>query len=285
MGNLGAAGPFRLGKVVADTVSFIGRNPVLVLAVAVVFFALPSLLIGLLTFAYRERAAYLVGGGEVEPFSVAVYVSFSLLAGLLGALPGFLGHAVLSGAMLGDINGHRPPIASCVGAAFRRAGPVLGIGVTIYLVWFFAQQAMIGAELLFPSFGGGVAFVLLVVPSVVWVLSALAAIPVAIREGLGAMASMGRSRALTKAYRWPIFGLFLLVLVLALALRVALFLGFSLAALMIAPAFVAIVGAAASACVTAIIWTVASIAATASYIDLRRAREGGGVDELVDVFS
>lgn len=285
MGNPGAAGRFRPGRAVGDTASFIGRNLLLTLAIATFFFALPSVLIGLLSFAYRERAIYLVGGGEVEPLSVAVYVGFSLFTGLLGALPGFLGHAVLSSAVLDHNNGRRPSIANCVRAAFRRAVPVLGIGFTIYLVWFFAQQAMIGAELLFPSFGGGVAFVLLVVPCIVWVLAALAAVPIAMREGLAAMASMARSRALTRGYRWPILGLFLLVFVLALALRLGLFLGFDLAVPMVAPASMAIVGAAASASVTAIIWTVASIAATATYIDLRRAKEGGSVDELVDVFS
>ncbi|WP_156913540.1 hypothetical protein [Mesorhizobium sp. WSM3224] len=285
MSNPGAAGKFRLGRVVGDTASFIGRNLVLTLVVAALFFALPSILIGLLTFAYRERAVYLVGAGDVEPFAVAVYVGFSLLAGLLGALPGFLGHAVLSAAVLDDIKVGRPSIAGCIGAAFHRAIPVLGIGFTIYLVGFFAQQAMIGAELLFPSFGGGVAFVLMVVPCIVWVLAALAAVPVAMREGLGALASMTRSRALTKGYRWPILGLFLIVFVLALALRVALFLGFSLAVPVVAPASISIVGATASAVVTAIIWTMASIAATSTYVDLRRAKEGGGVDELVDVFS
>lgn len=270
---------------VSDTPSFVGRNLALTLAVAALFFGLPSVLSSLLTFAYRERAAYLVGGGGAEPLSVAVYVGFLLLAGLLGALPSFLGHAVLSGAVMDGGNGRRPSIGSNVGAAFRRAASVLGIGFTIYLVWFFAQQAMIGAELLFPSFGGGVAFVLLVVPSIVWALSAVAAIPVAMREGLGAMASMARSRALTKGYRWKIFGLFLIVFALALALRIALFLGFSLVMLWISPASIPIVGATANAAVTAIIWTMASIAATVTYIELRRAKEGGGVDELVDVFS
>ncbi|SFO54640.1 hypothetical protein SAMN03159463_02203 [Mesorhizobium sp. NFR06] len=270
---------------VRGTISFIGRNPVLALTVAALFFALPSLLAGLVTFAYRERAAYLAGGGKVEPFSVAVHVGFSLLAGLLGALPGFLGHGVLSGAMLGDINGRHPSLARCVATALHRSVPVLGIGFTIYLTWFLAKQAMVGAELLFPLFGGGVAFALLVVPCIIWVLCNLAAVPVAMREGLGALASMARSRALTAGYRWPIIGLSLVVLVLALALRAALFLAFSLAVPLIAPASIAIVGATASAGVTAIIWTVASIAATATYIDLRRAKEGGGVDELVDVFS
>ncbi|TGQ08658.1 MULTISPECIES: hypothetical protein [unclassified Mesorhizobium] len=110
----GPAGKFRLGGVIGDTLSFIGRNPVLALTVAVCFFALPSLLSGLLTFAYRERAAFLVGGGGVAPFSIAVYVAFLLFAGLLAALPAFLGHAVLSKAVLEDAKGHRPSIASCV---------------------------------------------------------------------------------------------------------------------------------------------------------------------------
>lgn len=283
--NPAAAGRFRLGRVIGDTFSFLSGNLASTLVVATLFFGLPSVLSSLLTFAYRERAASLVGGGDVEPLSVAVYVGFLLLAGLLAALPGFLGHAVLSRAVMAGGNGRRPSIGSSMAAAFRRAGGVLAIGFTIYLVWFFAQQAMIGAELLFPYFGGGAALVLLVVPSIVWVLTAVAAIPVAMREGLGAMASMARSRALTKGYRWPIFGLFLIALVLALALRVALFLGFSLVVLKIAPVSIPVVDATANAAVTAIIWTLVSIAATLTYVELRRAKEGGGVAELAEIFS
>ncbi|TPJ75050.1 hypothetical protein [Mesorhizobium sp. B2-7-1] len=270
---------------VSDTPSFIGRNLALTLAVAAFFFGLPSVLSSLLTFAYRERAAYLVGGGDAEPLSVAVYVGFLLIAGLLGALPSFLGHAVLSIAVMDGSNGRRPSIGSSIGAAFRRAAPVLGIGFTIYLVWFFAQQAMIGAELLFPSFGGGAAFVLLVLPCVAWVLTALTAIPAAMREGLGAMASMARSRALTKGYRWPIFGLFLIVLALMFLMRVAMAFGVRFAANAVPSASVLIIGTIPSFIDSAIVWTVASIAMTTAYVELRRVKEGTGVDELAEIFS
>ncbi|CDX44078.1 conserved membrane hypothetical protein [Mesorhizobium sp. ORS 3359] len=284
LANPGAAGKFRLGGVIGDTLSFVGRNPVLALAVAVCFFVLPSILSALLTFAYREKATFLVGGGRVEPFSVTIYVGFLLLAGLLSALPAFLGHAVLSTAVLEDARGHSPSIVNCIQSAFHRLVPVLCIGFTIYLLWFCAQQAEVAAQLLFPTFGGGVAFLLAVVPSIVWVLGSLAAVPVAMREGLGAMASIRRSRALTKGNRWPIFGLFLALFLLTLALRLGLFLGFDLA-LMAAPAVVVIVNATANSAVTAIAWLLASVTATTTYIALRRAKEGGGVDELVDVFS
>ncbi|PBC09135.1 hypothetical protein CK230_16745 [Mesorhizobium sp. WSM3859] len=222
----------------------------------------------------------MVGGGVAPP----VYVGFLLFAGLLAALPAFLGHAVLSKAVLEDANGHHPSIASCVQPALRRLVPVLGIGLTIYLFWFCAQQAVVAARLFFPTFGGGVAFLLMVVPCVVWVLGSLAAVPVAMREGLGAMASIRRSRALTKGYRWPIFGLFLVLFLLILALRLGLFLEFDLA-LAAAPAFVVIVNATANGAVTAIAWLLASVIATNTYAALRRAKEGGGVDELVAVFS
>jgi len=282
--NPGAAGRFRLGGVVGDTLSFIGRNPVLALAVAVCFFALPALFSSLLTFEYRESTTFLIGGGQLGPLSVAVYVAFLLFAGLLAALPAFLGHAVLSKAVLEDAKGHRPSIASCVQSPLHRLVPVLGIGLTIYLLWFCSQQTEVAAQLLFPTFGGGVAFLLAVVPCIVWVLGSLAAIPVAAREGLGAMASIRRSRTLTKGYRWPIFGLFLVLFLLILALRLGLFLGFDLA-VTAAPAFAVIVNATANGAVTAIAWLLASVIATNTYLALRRAKEGGGVDELVEVFS
>lgn len=270
--NPGTAGKFRLGGVIGDTLSFVGRNPVLVLAVAVCFFALPALLSSLLTLAYRERAAFLVGGGQLAPFLVAVYAGFLLFAGLLAGLPAVLGHAVLSKAVLEDANGHSPSIASCVLPALHRVVPVLGIGLTIYLLWFCSQQAVVAARLFFPTFGGGVAFLLTVVPCIVWVLGSLAAVPVAMHEGLGAMASIRRSRALTKGYRWPIFGLFLVLFLLVLALRLGLFLGFDLA-LTAAPTFVVIVNATANGAVTAIAWLLASVIATTTYIALHVQRK------------
>ena len=284
MENPGAAGIFRLGGVVGDTLSFIGRNPGLALAVAVCFFVLPSLLSALLAFAYRERAAFLVGGSRVEPFSVAVYVAFLLVAGLLGALPSFLGHAVLSKAVLEDAIGHSPSIARCFQSALHRLVPVLGVGLTIYLLWFCAQQTVVAARSHFPAFGGGIAFLLTVEPCIVWVLGSLAAVPVAMREGLGATASIRRSRALTKGHRWPIFGLFLAVFVLVLALRMGFVLGFDFA-LMAAPLSIVVVNATANGAITGIAWLLASVITTTTYIALRRVKEGGGVDELVDVFS
>ncbi len=40
------------------------------------------------------------------------------------------------------------------------------------------------------------------------------AVPVCVIEKQGVIASLSRSRALTKGYRWQIFGLFLLVMVI-----------------------------------------------------------------------
>ncbi|RWB72185.1 MAG: hypothetical protein EOQ49_13180 [Mesorhizobium sp.] len=196
-----------------------------------------------------------------------------------------MGHAALSRATIDDINGNQPTTTSCVRTGLHHLGPVLGIGFAIYLVKSFIGYMRLGAGLLFPPYGSGVVFVLLTVPAIIWAMGISVAVPVAIREELGPIASMSRSRALTRGYRWPIFGLFSITLGLTLLMRVALISGIGYAATAIPTASALIIGTIPFAIVSAIVWTVSSVGVTAAYIELRRVKEGGGVDELAEIFS
>ncbi|MDX8469141.1 hypothetical protein RFM26_25930 [Mesorhizobium sp. VK23B] len=275
----------RLAKVISNTVSFMGRNLILSLVVGALFFVFPLVLVDLWTYWYWPRVAYLAGAHGNSPWAIAANLGSALGSGLLGLAANFVGHAVLSRATIDDINGNQPSIGCCTRTALHHLLPVLGISFAIYLVLSFMQYVRLGAGLLFPPHGGGVVFILLIVPTFIWAMGISVAVPVAIRERLGSIASMSRSRALTMGYRWPIFGLFSIALGLIFLMRVALVFGIRFAASAIPSASAFIIGTIPGAIVSAIVWTVASIAMTTAYVELRRVKEGTSVDELAEIFS
>lgn len=117
-------------------------------------------------------------------------------------------------------------------------------------------------------------FLLFVVPGVIIGCMLYVAIPACVIEKLGVTASMSRSVALTKGYRWQIFGLFLLVVVIS-----------ALGAFV----FTLIGGAGLVGQLLAFGWQVVSTAfgavlSAVIYHDLRMAKEGIDLDTLASVF-
>ena len=100
------------------------------------------------------------------------------------------------------------------------------------------------------------------------------AVPACVIEKLGVTASTSRSVALTKGYRWQIFGLFLLVVVIALvgAFVLAKIGGVGLVGQTLSFAW-QVVSTAFGAVLSAVI-----------YHDLRMAKEGIDLDTLASVF-
>lgn len=136
-----------------------------------------------------------------------------------------------------------------------RTIPVIGVGILVGLAM------MLG-------------FLLFVVPGVIIGCMLYVAIPACVIEKLGVTASMSRSVALTKGYRWQIFGLFLLVVVIS-----------ALGAFV----FTLIGGAGLVGQLLAFGWQVVSTAfgavlSAVIYHDLRMAKEGIDLDTLASVF-
>lgn len=62
--------------------------------------------------------------------------------------------------------------------------------------------------------GVGLGWVLFLVPGLILITMWSAALPALVSEGQGVIASFGRSRALTKGYRWTIFGTLIVALII-----------------------------------------------------------------------
>ena len=148
-----------------------------------------------------------------------------------------------------------------------------------------AQQ--VGVKLFLPilgisilaAIGVGLGILLFVVPGIILALMWSVVVSVRVGEGPGVMASFGRSRALTKGNRWPIFLVFLVTIIPIIAI------------LAVAALFTAAVGAASPFAV-GVISPLASAAAAVLYaviaptiyVRLRELREGGGPSQLAAVF-
>ena len=141
----GQSEKLRLGKVISNTVSFIGRNLIFSLVVGALFFVLPALLASLGVFSYLSRLPSIACGGLWAP------EAFMLASGLLATALNFVGYAVLSRATIDGIKGDRPSVGGSIQAALRYSLPIVGIGFAIYLAVFFASYAMLRTGLLTPS--------------------------------------------------------------------------------------------------------------------------------------
>jgi hypothetical protein len=125
-------------------------------------------------------------------------------------------------------------------------------------------------------------FVALVIPGLVLSTIWWVAIPVAVVERPGTVASLRRSSELTKGVRWRIFGLFV-------AYLLVLFGGLSLVGIVLFALIDDIVLADWLWTIVGWVWVAAAMALQAvlvavSYYHLRVAKEGTGIDEIAAVF-
>ena len=147
-------------------------------------------------------------------------------------------------------------------AAFRHFVPNLGIYVTkaILLVLGYA---------------------LFIVPGVILTCRWLVALQAEVAEGTGVLGALRRSGELTKGYRWRILGLVLLGAAVALLLVATRFL---LVRALIGTSMLRPALAVFPRLVSTLDALVFAVGATATYVELRRVKEGGTPGEIASVF-
>ena len=166
-------------------------------------------------------------------------------------------------------------------------GVSFAVGVTVVFV-IVVEPPTICATLLGamdPGYGG-ILVPLLAVVLVSYVLNVLwfAAAPAIIAEGLGPLAALKRSAALTAGQRWPLFGLIVLVSVLFWGLQWAVvLLGDALSDQVghTRPYFIYWIATYVVPAVGLVFWAVVQ---TSAYYSLRTAKEGAVTAELARVF-
>lgn len=208
----------------------------------------------------------LVGGAQprlaagVPPSSGAI-IQFVLSVfgiALLWMLLSVLCQAIILYGAFEQMRGKSFAVGESVKRGLARFFPILGV-------------------ILCMAFGGGLSSLLFFVPGIIVFLMWYVAVPVCVVEGRGPMASLRRSRELTKGSRWKLFGI---VIVIGVAsFLVELIIQF----IFLAAAGKLIAALAVFPC-SALIAAYRSILIAVVYHDLRVAREGINIDRIAAVF-
>ena len=129
-------------------------------------------------------------------------------------------------------------------------------------------------------------FLLLIVPGIMKACSYFVAVPAAVVEGTGVSDSLARSSQLTEGYRWHIFGFYLLMMVVGMAL------GALLAPVLLGPratlALFRLPGTirvlAMVVVPNAILGSLSAVFSGVAYYQLRVVKEGIDIEQLAEVF-
>ena len=249
---------FQIGRVFNNSFAVIGRNIVLCAGLAFLFSGLPAIIIRLWSESRMQAILQADPGAAADPMLMFRNLTPVIIAGWVGYLFTLLLQSALVRATIEDLNGKRPTFADCLQIAIRFFLPTLAIGLLVGL-------------------GAGLATLALVVPGIILWLGWSVSVPVLIQERLGVFGSMSRSRALTKGSRWSLFGLFLVLIIIAMVIQgaagVLVYLFHGIAAVIVA------------GLVQSVMAMLLSVAAAVSYVELRQVKEGTSVDELAEIFS
>jgi len=237
-----AESDFRVGHVLSRSVSVLFRRFPTFFIVTVVAFS-PMVLL--------NRAS---ASAATDPIQSVIMVGLGFV--LLMVLS-MLSSAVILHAAFQDMRGRPVRLLESLRVGLRRFLPLILLGI-------------IGAVLMV------LGFMLLIVPGLILYTMWFVAVAACVVERLGPWTSLRRSRQLTKGYRWRIFGLVLVLLLLSV---ISPLLELALSA----------IGGETLALVGNLIWAAIASAFSAvvialTYYDLRVAKEGTDIEQIAAVF-
>lgn len=122
-----------------------------------------------------------------------------------------------------------------------------------------------------------VGLVVLIVPGCIAMTAFAVALPACVVERLGPTASMTRSSELTERYRWPVFGILIIVLIVGLVAQAAIDGALDRPATVVAHVVVSLVWSAVTTAFGAVL-------AALIYHDLRVIKEGIDLEQLAALF-
>ena len=258
---------FRVGEVLGRSIAILGRNLVpfgilaLIFTWPLLFFSSPMAedVASGTTSPYGSGAA-----GSTDPFTageVAVIGGVVLAAVVVAIVLYMLSTSTMVYGTFQDLRGRRIGVATCVRRGLATVFPVLGVAL------LYTLAVMLGS-------------VALIVPGVMLYTAFWVAIPVAVVERPGVVASLKRSAALTKGHRWRIFGMIMVLALLNGVVDSTLQMSSNGAAGTAAMAVHAVVSYLA----TAFFIAFGAVTTAVAYHDLRLVKEGLGIDEIAAVF-
>ena len=259
-----AAPRFEMGRVVKRTFGVIGKN--------LVTFAILSLVVAIPLLALQVNYSQFVGGVTVGEFNAGM-LRYSAMFWFVYLLSTLILQAAIVHATVAYLNGKTASLAECLSAGLSALFQIALITVLMFLAF------IVGA-------------MLLVVPAIIWAMMWFVAVPACVVERTGVFGAFRRSRALTRGYRWRIFGLYVAYLLLGFAV------GITLAAVTgtvlfpatpeeVIEAFednLSVLRVAASVISTMITSVIGATLVASIYYELRQVKEGIGPEALAAVF-
>jgi hypothetical protein len=239
----------------------ISLNPVVILGLALVVGAVPSLLMT----ALISRSG--IGSQASIQISFGAIIGAGFLSGVVGLVVSALVQGAITRATVTAIEGRRATFGESLSTALRVLLPLIGLSILL------AIGIMIG-------------FVLLIVPGIILLLMWAVAVPSLVIERGGVFAAFARSAELTRGAKWRILGLFLLLAVAYWLLSlVARIVGLGLYSPTTASngfTIANIIGGVVVGTLFNMIWGTVQ---PSLYIELRQWKEGGSIENLEQIFA
>ena len=245
-----AEGDFRVGRIINRAASVLSRNFLPFFVVCAIGY-LPTLLL------FKGSTDLFTDAGE-DMVRVALGAGLIFFGLILMAVLNTLSQAVVLYGAFQDMRGRPVDLRESLKVGLRRFFPIIGLAICV-------------------SFLAGFAAILFLIPGLILLTMWFVATPICIVEQLGPLASMKRSRQLTKGHRWKIFGLMLVLIMVS-----------AVAGPAITAAFTAM-GGSMLALIGDLIWNGVwtafyAIAVVVAYHDLRVAKEGIDIEQIAAVF-
>lgn len=238
---------FRIGRVLSHSFAVFSRNILGFTTVAAIVM-IPTLLLGFFAGLYSEDAGAPPSTDQLILIGATIIVSFVLSP---------ISWAIIIHASYQDMRGKPARLGDAVGQAFGRVLPLIGVGL------LYSIGITLGA-------------MLLLIPGIILMVMWFVSVPACVVEKTGAVRSLGRSRELTKGYRWKLFALGLVLVVISVAGNFVPQLG----ALVAGPLGMLGLTLITQAAIQAFFGVVIAIA----YHDLRVAKEGVDIERIASVF-
>ena len=269
---------FRVGEVIGQGFSVLLRNiisfsviTILIMIVAIVLAIAITVVSGLSAFF----SATFEGGGPDQTAGLQFGVGF-VIAIILIVLEWLalqqLGVAAITFGAIQDLRGRKAGIGECLTRGLALMFPTLGVALLTALLCAVGAVGGALVAIAVPLLGVIAAIVLvIIIYMVLWV-----AVPVAVVERPGVVASLERSRSLTQGSRLRIFGIVLLVLVIGMVVSVASKLIFS----QLNDILSSIVGFVLQVLFTSYFACVTAV----GYYRLRVSKEGIDIEDVAKIF-
>lgn len=251
------------GRVFERALAAVRTNPVVILGLALVVGALPTLLV---TYLFAQMGMGSIDAVRTGAISPAAIVGMGLLTWLFTMVISAIVQGALTRAAIGATEGKQVSFGESLATGLRVVLPLIGLAIVSTIGFMFG-------------------LILLIVPGIILILMWSVAVPALVVERRGVFDSLSRSNQLTKGAKGTILGI-LAVVVVAYWILSIIFGVVGLAAYNPATATgMTVMNVIGGVILNTLFNAAWGTVQPALYVELRQWKEGTSVEALQDVFA